>query len=523
MIKSINNRKAYIIGSGIAGLSTAVFLIKDAGFDGKNIFIFDKNKTSGGSLDGHDLAKSGYLVRGYRMFEREVYLCTYDLLSKIPSPNNRSKTLKDDIFDFNKKVKIQAKARLIEKGQIVNAHKLGLNWQDRYKLVKLLLWPENFFASKSINSYFTVDFFKTNFWLEWATTFAFEPWHSLLEMKRYMVRFIHTTSSIDTMEVVVSAPYCEYDFMVRPVIDWLKQNQVNFRQNYNVDDIELDQDHHTKIVTSISFVNNKKSIKVQSGDLVFVTNGSITASSSAGSMTKMPNNNFLNHKSLWQKIAKKSADFGQPNVFFQSINKSSFESFTITFDNELFFELVEKLTGNLAGTGGLITFKGSNWLMSIALPYQPYFINQPKNVFVCWGYGLLPNKIGNYVKKKMSGCTGQEILEELCAHLGFTEYRGSIIAQANCVPVMLPYITSQFMPRHKNDRPLVVPKGSKNLAFIGQYVEIKNEIVFTVESSVRSAKIAVKKLLNLNNKVPLLYQRQYNIRFIVRAIMTILR
>jgi len=233
------------------------------------------------------------------MFEREVYLCTYDLLSKIPSPNNRSKTLKDDIFDFNKKVKIQAKARLIEKGQIVNAHKLGLNWQDRYKLVKLLLWPENFFASKSINSYFTVDFFKTNFWLEWATTFAFEPWHSLLEMKRYMVRFIHTTSSIDTMEVVVSAPYCEYDFMVRPVIDWLKQNQVNFRQNYNVDDIELDQDHHTKIVTSISFVNNKKSIKVQSGDLVFVTNGSITASSSAGSMTKMPNNNFLNHKSLW--------------------------------------------------------------------------------------------------------------------------------------------------------------------------------------------------------------------------------
>jgi len=502
-----NNKKAYIIGGGIAGLSAATFLIKDAGIKGENIFIFDQSSESGGSFSIQGSAEHGYSCRGYRMFEESIYLSTYDLLSKIPSLTNPQKTLKDEFFEFNQKVKVYAKARLVKNGEVINAHHLELNWRDRFNLIKLLLLPEKIFGTSEIKDYFTPSFFETNFWFEWSSTFVFKPWHSLIEMKRYFIRFIHDYQQIDTMICFRSAPYCEYDFIILPLLKWLKENGVNFQQNCKVTNIEFDKNNNKKTVTSISLQNKQSKIDVNQNDLVFLTNGSITDGAF----------------DVWENIAKKSKYFGNPSVFCNSPEKSECETFTITFNDSKFFELVEKFTGNKAGTGGLITFKDSNWFMSIILPHQPYFINQPKNTFVCGGYGSSPDNFGNYINKKMSDCNGKEILEELCCHLGFNNEAQEIIKNAICIPSLLPYLTSQFTPRKKTDRPEVVPRGSQNFACIGQYVEIPNEIVFTVECSIRSAKIAVKKLLNLHNKIPPLHQGQYNIKLIFDVIKTTLR
>ncbi|MEI6288758.1 MAG: oleate hydratase, partial [bacterium] len=448
---------------------------------------------------------------------------TYDLLSKIPSLKNKNQTLKDDFFEFNKKVKIHARARLMENGKIINAHKMQLNWPDRINLIKLLLSLESSFETKTIKDYFTADFFATNFWLEWSTTFAFEPWHSLMEMKRYLGRFIQDAPHINTMTRVLSAPYSEHDFFISPITKFLKQHKVNFKQKSQILNLAFIEVKNKKIVSGLKFKN--KTLKINPDDLVFVTNGSMTADSSLGSMSKAPKQTTKKSNSweLWKNLAKKSNGFGKPTVFCNDIKKSIFESFTITLNDPKFFKLVEKLTGNKAGTGGLITFKNSNWLMSLSLPHQPYFINQSKNTFVCWGYGLRPDNIGNYIKKKMSACTGQEILKELCHHLGLKKEEKSIIKSAICLPVIMPYITSQFLKRKKSDRPLVVPSDSKNLAFIGQYVEIPKEIVFTVEGSIRSAKIAVKKLLNLKNKIPTLHQKQSHLKTVWGGIKTIMR
>ncbi|MBT3704974.1 oleate hydratase [Candidatus Peregrinibacteria bacterium] len=523
------NRKAYIIGNGIAGLSAAVFLIKDAGMKGENITILDKNSESGGSFDGKGSARSGYLCSGYRMFERSIYSSTYDLLSNIPSLTNPRRTLKDDFLKFNQKVKIYAKARLVKNGEIINARFMELNWRDRFHLVKLLYLPEKLFESSQIRNYFTPDFFETNFWAEWSTTFAFEPWHSLVEMRRYLNRFVHDASRYNIMDCVLSAPYCEHDFFISPLLKWLEKNGVNFKYNRTVTDIEFAPNKNKKVVTAISLQNSKNSkINVNKNDLVFLTNGSITTDMRIGSMKKPPRPpQPMTKKSkswdLWKNVAGKFEDFGNPSVFCSSIKKSQGESFTMTFHDSKFFKLVEKFSGNKAGTGGLITFKDSNWLMTIALPHQPYFMDQPKNTFVCWGYGLMPDKPGNYIKKKMSDCSGKEILAEVCFHMGFDKEASSITKSAICIPAMMPYMTSQFLPRKKADRPEVVPKGSKNLAFIGQYVEIPNEIVFTVECSVRSAKIAVKKLLKLNTKIPPLHQKKYKMKCFKNSIKTILR
>ncbi|MEK7462935.1 MAG: oleate hydratase, partial [Patescibacteria group bacterium] len=203
-------------------------------------------------------------------------------------------------------------------------------------------------------------------------------------------------------------------------------------------------------------------------------------------------------------------------------NESTWESFTATFQNTMFFKLVEKITGNQAGSGGYITLKNSNWLLSIVLPRQPHFINQPDNAYVCWGYGLFSDKKGNYITKKMSECAGEEILIELCQHLGFKKEMPLILKTSNCIPCLMPYITSQFLPRKKGDRPSVAPERLSNMAFIGQFCEIPEEISFTVEYSVRSAQLAVISLLKLNKKATPIYKGQYNLKVLYNTLKTIL-
>ncbi len=118
----------------------------------------------------------------------------------------------------------------------------------------------------------------------------------------------------------------------------------------------------------------------------------------------------------------------------------------------------------------------------------------------------------------MYECNGRNILQELIGHLGFESRQKEIIRAANCIPCVLPYITSQFSPRVKGDRPVVVPAGYKNLAFLGQFCEILRDIVFTVGYSIRSAQIAVYKLLNLKKKVEPIYRGHFYPRHICRVL-----
>ena len=78
----------------------------------------------------------------------------------------------------------------------------------------------------------------------------------------------------------------------------------------------------------------------------------------------------------------------------------------------------------------------------------------------------------------------------------------STFAAANCITYRMPYITSMFMPRAPSDRPSPVPKNSMNLAFVSQFVEIPEDVVFTVEYSVRAAQMAVYQLLEIDREVP---------------------
>lgn len=509
-------RKAYLVGGGIASLASAVYLIKDGGFDGRDIYIFEEAERVGGSLDGKGSPATGYVARGGRMFSDEVYSCTYNLFSLVPLEEGASKTLLEDFIEFNKGRAIDAKARLVRKGRVVDSRALGLSMGDRANMVRFMLRSEASLGDTKISDHFSHAFFGTNFWILWCTTFAFQPWHSAAEFRRYMLRFLQEFPRMDTMEGVRSTRYNQYDSVVAPITNWLKNNGVHFLMESRVSSLEFAENAGVEQVKRIVYSQRgrKKEAVMGADDLVFLTNGSMTTNSSFGSMASAP---ITDRKSprdswaLWRDISRNRPRFGDPSVFDGRIDESKWESFSVTCRDRTFSDLMEDFSGNRPGTGGLTTLGDSHWLLTIAIPPHPHFLNQTEDINVFWGYGLYPDREGNYVRKKMSECTGEEILVEVCSHLGFSKEIPRIVKSSDCVPCMMPYITSQFMPRKKGDRPEVIPKGTRNFAFIGQFCEVPDEVVFTVEQSVRSAMIAVYGLLGVKKEIPPIYQGRYDL------------
>jgi oleate hydratase len=519
--------KAYLVGSGIASLSAATFLIRDGGFKGSDIHVLEEENRKGGSLDANGGPETGYSMRGGRMFELQ-FRCTYDLLGSIPSADDPTKSVTQDTFEFHEDFSWNDHARLVdENGQISESHSMGFSERDRLELVKCAATPELLLDGKRINDCFGPHFFTTPFWFMWCTTFAFEPWHSAIEFRRYLNRFIHLFPTFDTMSGIYRTRFNQYDSIVRPLLAWLEQRGVDFQMGTRVTDLSFARGRAVTVDRILLTRDGRaEEIAVGPDDLVLVTNGSMTANSSLGSTDAAPvldTSRSAGSWRLWETLAARRPDFGNPSAFTGSIQDSKWTSFTVTTKDPTFFQLMEKFSGSPAGKGGLITFTASSWLLTIALNHQPHYRGQPADTFVWWGYGLFPDKVGNYVPRKMSECTGREIVQEVLYHLKLDRPLEAIVESAIVIPCQMPYITSQFLVRRRGDRPAVLPKGSTNFAFMGQFAEVPDDVVFTVEYSVRTAWAAVAGLLKLEKQPPPVYKGQFDPRVLVHALETMHR
>jgi oleate hydratase len=510
-------------------LAGAVLLVRDGGISGKDIVIMEESHEFGGAFDAHGDSENGYFMSGSRMFEA-MYQCTFDVMASIPSISNPNISVKEETDQANAKWPWHNKVRLVDRdGNIPDFHKMGFDERDRIDLVKIIAEPERLLDGKRITDCFGAHFFETNFWMEWCTLFAFERWHSAIEFKRYLKRSIHHFSTIDTQEDIYRSLYNQYDSFAVPMVRWLQGRDVDFRFHVRVENLGFAADRDAITVTGLDITTAGVAERIDVGptDLVFVTNGSMTADKTFGSMTAaapFDRSGKSGAWRLWETLAEGRPQFGNPSAFNGVIAESSWISYTVTVKEPLFFDLMEKFSGQPAGAGGLITFKDSNWLITISIYHQPFFPDQPEGVFVWWGYGLFHDRPGDYVKKQMSECTGAEVLEEVLGHLHFAQAdTDAIMAASNCIPCAMPYITSQFMVRTGDDRPKVVPDGSTNLAFMGQYAEQADDVVFTVEYSVRCAMTAVYTLLNLDKQPPAVYKGLHSPQIVVDAIRTLHR
>ena len=515
--------KAHFIGSGIGSLAAAAFMIRDGKVPGGNIKIYEALSVLGGALDGAGNAVEGYRLRGGRMLTFDNYECFWNLFKTIPSLENPQHSVFDDTVAFNKQHVAQAQARLVDR----NVHRsdvtaMGFTMADRLELVKLTEASEQALGASRITDWLSPPFFGTHFWFMWQTTFAFQPWHSAAEFKRYLHRFMREFTRIETLAGVKRTRYNQYDSLVRPLLAWLEARGVQFIRDCRVTDLLLDSNERSLRVTGFDCVlaGKKATIALASGDLVFLQNGSMVDASSFGTMstppqalTKADSGGWL----LWEKLAEGRPAFGNPAVFNSHIPESYWHSFTVTVkNNPAFFDRMQRFSGNEAGTGGLVTLFESNWLMSIVLYHQPHFPDQPADVQVFWGYALHPDRIGNFVAKPMAACSGEEILVELCGHLNCDK---AMFASAICIPCRMPYITSMFMPRAAGDRPLPIPADTKNFAMISQFVEIPVDVVFTVEYSVRVAQTVVYQLLGMDRQIAPITPNDKSIKVEVNAII----
>lgn len=535
-LKSHENSKIYIVGSGIAGMAAAYYFIRDGRIPAKNITFLEQLHIDGGSLDGAGNPKDGYIIRGGREMDM-TYENLWDIFQDIPALEMPPPyTVLDEYRLINDNDSNYSKARLIHKnGEIKDFSKFGLNKKDQLAIVKLLLKRKDELDDLTIEDYFSATFLESNFWTFWRTMFAFENWHSLLELKLYMHRFLHAIDGLNDLSSLVFPKYNQYDTFITPLRKFLEEKGVNIKFHTLIKDLIIQSNTEGKIVEGIITEHEGKESRSPIGkdDFVIVTTGSMTEDTFYGDNKTAPIigiDNSTSGKSpgwmLWKNLAAKSPIFGKPEKFCSNIEKSSWESVTLTCRPSAFVEKLKEYSVNdpYSGktvTGGIITITDSNWLMSFTCNRQPHFPDQPDDILVIWVYSLFMDKPGNYIKKVMPECTGDEILAELSFHLGIIDKLDNVIENTIVRSAFMPYITSMFMPRAKGDRPRVVPEGCKNLGLIGQFVETNNDVVFTMESSIRTARIAVYKLLNLNKQVPDINPLQYDIRHLLKAVRTL--
>jgi oleate hydratase len=433
-------------------------------------------------------------------------------------------TILDETHLANIREPIYSHYRLMEKqGRLYDDTGPLMSRHDGKRVLELLMTPEDEIEMKTATDWFSPEFTGSVFWRCWSTMLAFRDYHSLVEIKRYVARFLMTIGGLTNLSGILHTEYNEFDSIIKPIHVWLTSLGVRYRVGATVTDMSLRDADGETIVTRLTLddKNGRRSIDLTPNDLVFFTNGSLTQNAAMRETDTAPRFELRTSDrgcfTLCERLAAHDRKFGNPTAFISDIDKSNWMTFFLTITADpTFFEFMEKKTGSKAGTGGAVTVVDSSWKIGFVI-YSKYFPNQPDNVNVLWTYGQCSEAVGDYIEKPMRECTGAEMFAELLYRCGLETRIDSILERSKVSTSMMPYITSQFMPRKTNNRPKVIPDGCVNLACIGQFVELPGVVVFNVETSVRTAMMAVWGLTGLEKPVIPIFEPIYDLRVILAS------
>jgi oleate hydratase len=517
----ISNKRAHILGGGIAGLAAAAFLVDDAHMPGANVTVYEAAGTTGGAMDSGGDAKTGYKPRGHRELAAS-HECLWYLLGKVPSIHTPGTTVLDETYQVNLREPIHSDFRLMARqGERYEVSGPLMSAEDGRKMLQLWFTPEEQLEGITIGDWFSPGFFDSVFWLCWSTMFGFWPYHSVMEARRYLLRYADVSGSrLLGLEGVLHPKYNEYHSFALPLQTWLERQGVQFRTGAKVTDLAVAEQGEDTVATGVTVrdAGGEHRLQLTRDDLVFFTNGSIVQNATQADTNAVAT---LNRDTadrgvftVWDKLAGRDPRFGNPAAFICDVDKTNFYTFMVTITGDrTFHDYMEAKTGAKGSTGGMLSVVDSNWKLNL-LPLGQYHPDQPADVHVLHGYGQLSNVPGNYITKPMQQCTGAEMFTEVLYHCGLEDQIASILEHAVVHTAALPYITSQFMPRKISDRPKVIPDGCVNLAFLGQYAELPEDVVFTVETSVRTAMMAVWGLTGLDKPMIPVPEPYYDVRIL---------
>ena len=532
--KDVDKKSAYIIGTGLAGLTAAFYLVRDGQMKGEHIHLLEKLELAGGSCDGRKDVTKGFFMRGGREMDNHFEVM-WDTFRDVPSIETPGVSVLDEYYWLNKHDPNYSLCRAsVNCGEDAHTDKqFKLDKDSAMALSKLFLTPEKDLEDKKISDVLPDSFWSTNFWLYWQTMFAFQRWSSALEMKRYLCRYVHHIDGLPDFSALRFTKYNQYESMILPLVKYLESRGVRIEYGMDVRNVIIETEGDKKIARQIVYVKDGKeqTIDLIEDDLVFITNGCCTDTSCYGDQTHAPDlsgvkNGCGESWDMWKAIAAQAehGEYGNPDKFCSDVEATNWMSATVATSNEEIIQHIMNIckrdprSGKVT-TGGIVTVKDSGWLLSWTLNRQQQFRDQPKDQLCVWVYGLFTDKPGDFVKKPMRDCTGKEICMEWLYHIGVPTDQIEEMAEhsANTVPCMMPYIDAFFMPRTAGDRPDVVPQGAVNFAFLGQFAETARDTIFTTEYSIRTGMEAVYTLLNVDRGVPEVWGSVYDIRDLLHA------
>ena len=534
--EGVEKKSAYIIGTGLAGLTAAFYLVRDGQMPGNHIHLLEKLELAGGSCDGYKDVHKGFYMRGGREMDNHFEIM-WDVFRDVPSIETPNVSVLDEYYWLNKHDPNYSLCRAtVNKGEDAHTDKLfKLDKDSAMALSQLFITPEADLEDKKISDVLPESFWETNFWLYWQTMFAFQKWSSALEMKRYLCRYVHHIDGLPDFSALRFTKYNQYESMILPLIEYLKKHDVDVQFGMDVKNVVIEEVDGKKTAKELIYVkdNKEQSIPLTADDLVFITNGCCTDTSSYGDQTHAPDlSDIVNGQGeswdLWKNIAKqaKHDEYGHPDVFCSDTEATNWMSATIETSNEDIIQHIMNICkrdprAGKVTTGGIVTVKDSvnNWFLSWTINRQPQFRSQNKDTVLVWLYALHTDTEGNYIKKAMRDCTGEEICQEWLYHIGMDESKIKDYSENACntTTCFMPYINAFFQPRRNVDRPKVVPEGAVNFAFIGQFAETPRDTIFTTEYSMRTGMESVYTLLNVDRGVPEVWGSQYDIRELLRA------
>lgn len=530
-----DSKSAYIIGSGLAALSAAAFLIRDAAIPGSRIHIIEKDRILGGACDGYRYEGLGYVMRGGREMDNH-FECMWDLYRSIPSIENEGMSVLDEYYYLNLDDPNYSLMRATRnRGEDGGTNgRFSLSDKAQMEIMRLFFTPDEDLYDKTIEDVFSSEVLESSFWLYWRTMFAFENWHSALEMKIYIRRYVHHVDGLPDFSALRFTKYNQYESMILPLQRYLESHGVDIVTGARVEDVRFSSSDGARRAVSmtVSEGGKERTIALSDDDLLFITPGGCVENSTLGSQDEAaaysPEIRKGGGWDLWRRIAAQDDAFGHPEKFCSDPEKTTWMSATVTLVDDRPVPYIKAIcrrdphSGRVV-TGGIVTVMDSPWLMSWTFNRQPQFREQKENELVGWIYGLFPDEKGSFVGKRMRDCTGREIAMEWLYHIGVPESEIEDAARNSCrtVPCMMPYITAFFMPRRAGDRPLVVPEGAVNFAFIGQFAETERDTIFTTEYSIRTAMEAVYTLMKVERGVPEVWGSVYDVRALIHAAVSL--
>ncbi len=507
--EGVDNKSAYIIGTGLAGLTAAFYLVRDGQMKGEHIHLLEKHELAGGSCDGYRDITKGFYMRGGREMDNHFEVM-WDVFRDVPSIETPNVTVLDEYYWLNKHDPNYSLCRAsVNRGE--DAHtdkKFALDKASAMALSKLFLTPEKDLEDKKISE---------------------------VLMKRYLCRYVHHIDGLPDFSALRFTKYNQYESMILPLVKYLESHGVRIEYGMDVKNVVIEKHGDKRVAKAIVYVKDgqEQTLDLIEDDLVFITNGCCTDTSCYGDQTHAPDlSGIENGKGeswdMWKNIAAQAenGEYGNPDKFCSDVNATNWMSATVATANE---EIIRHIINvchrdpreGKVTTGGIVTVKDSteNWYLSWTINRQPQFKAQNKDTVLVWLYALNTDRPGNYIRKPMRECTGEEICREWLYHIGVPIDRIDTLASVACntTTCFMPYINAFFQPRKESDRPRVVPEGAVNFAFIGQFAETPRDTIFTTEYSMRTGMESVYTLLNVDRGVPEVWGSKYDVRELLRA------